>query len=138
MSREQAEQELAFLAAEIARHDRLYHERDTPEITDAEYDVIRSHPVRGHALLLEGRGATPEMLDVVLHQAGALTKARVAALTDAELARVTEDLIDVLIDRGVIQFTDLPVAAQNKLLQRRQTRATLANRLSLLGGDDVI
>lgn len=60
------------------------------------------------------------------------------ALTDAELARVTEDLIDVLIDRGVIQFTDLPVAAQNKLLQRRQTRATLANRLNLLGGDDII
>ena len=60
------------------------------------------------------------------------------ALTDAELARVTEDLLDVLIDRAVIQFTDLPVAAQNKLLQRRQTRATLANRLDLLGGDDVI
>ena len=60
------------------------------------------------------------------------------ALTDAELARVTEDLIDVLIDRAVIQFTDLPVAAQNKLLQRRQTRATLANRLDLLGGDDII
>ncbi len=60
------------------------------------------------------------------------------AMTDAELARVTEDLIDVLIDRSVIQFTDLPVAAQNKLLQRRQTRATLANRLNLLGGDDII
>lgn len=60
------------------------------------------------------------------------------ALTDADLARVTEDLIDVLIDRGVIQFTDLPVAAQNKLLQRRQTRATLSRRLSLLGADDVI
>lgn len=60
------------------------------------------------------------------------------ALTDTDLARVTEDLIDVLIDRAVIQFTDLPVAAQNKLLQRRQTRATLANRLNLLGGDDVI
>jgi hypothetical protein len=60
------------------------------------------------------------------------------ALTDTDLARVTEDLIDVLIDRGVIQFTDLPVAAQNKLLQRRQTRATLSRRLNLLGSDDVI
>jgi putative nucleotidyltransferase with HDIG domain len=36
-------------------------------LTDEEYGVIRSHPERGHALLLEGRGATPEMLDVVLH-----------------------------------------------------------------------
>ncbi len=36
-------------------------------LTDDEYQVMRSHPVRGHELLLEGRGATPEMLDVVLH-----------------------------------------------------------------------
>jgi len=73
-----------------------------------------------------------------LGTAGAAGADNPLALTDAELARVTEDLIDVLIDRAVIQFTDLPVAAQNKLLQRRQTRATLANRLDLLGGDDVI
>lgn len=37
------------------------------KLTEAEYQIIRSHPERGHALLLEGRGATPEMLDVVLH-----------------------------------------------------------------------
>lgn len=70
-----------------------------------------------------------------LTDAGALNP---LAMTDADLARVTEDLIDVLIDRGVIQFTDLPTGAQNKLLQRRQTRATFARRLNLLGGDDVI
>lgn len=50
--------------------------------------------------------------------------------TDIGLARVLEDLIDVLITRGVIQFTDLPEAAQAKLLERRQTRATLAHRLA--------
>ena len=60
------------------------------------------------------------------------------ALTDADLARVTEDLIDVLIDRAVIQFTDLPLAAQNKLLQRRQTRANLSRRLDLLGSDELL
>ncbi len=41
MTRDEAAQELAFLATEIARHDRLYHERDAPEITDAEYDALR-------------------------------------------------------------------------------------------------
>jgi hypothetical protein len=52
--------------------------------------------------------------------------------TDTGLARVLEDLIDVLITRGHIQFTDLPEAAQAKLLERRQTRANLSHRLDLL------
>ena len=60
---------------------------------------------------------------------------QVLADTDAGLARVTEDLIDILINRGVIQFTDFPHAAQAKLLQRRQTRATLSKRLRLLDDD---
>lgn len=55
--------------------------------------------------------------------------------TDTGLARVLEDLIDVLITRGLIQFTDLPDAAQVKLLERRQTRANLTNRLQLLPMD---
>ena len=55
--------------------------------------------------------------------------------SDTGLARVLEDVIDVLINRGVIQFTDLPEGAQVKLLERRQTRESLANRLQLLPDD---
>lgn len=60
--------------------------------------------------------------------------------SDAAVARVTEDLIDILITRGVIQFTDFPPAAQVKLLQRRHTRESLSNRLKLLddGENDLI
>jgi putative nucleotidyltransferase with HDIG domain len=36
-------------------------------LTDAEFTIMRSHPVRGHEMLMEGRGATPEMRKVVLH-----------------------------------------------------------------------
>jgi DNA ligase (NAD+) len=41
LTRAQASEELAALAAEIARHDRLYYQGDAPEITDAEYDRLR-------------------------------------------------------------------------------------------------
>ena len=64
------------------------------------------------------------------------SRADALSQTDIGLARVLEDLIEVLITRGLLQFTDLPEAAQTKLLERRQTRANLPHRLELLDDDN--
>ena len=37
------------------------------KLTDAEFDVMRSHPVRGYELLQEARGTVDETMDVCLH-----------------------------------------------------------------------
>lgn len=55
--------------------------------------------------------------------------------TDQELVRVIEDLIHLLTDKGVIQFTDLPSAAQRKLLSRKSLRIAI-NHLDLVEQDN--
>ncbi|MFP4209001.1 MAG: tryptophan synthase subunit beta like protein [Wenzhouxiangella sp.] len=55
--------------------------------------------------------------------------------SDVELARVVEDIINLLTDKGVIQFTELPEAAQQKLLQRKSLRRHIQH-LDLVADDD--
>ena len=41
LSELEASAELAYLAAELARHDALYHGKDAPEVSDADYDALK-------------------------------------------------------------------------------------------------
>jgi len=42
---------------------------------------------------------------------------------DIDLVRVLEDVVDLLIGRGVFRFTDLPASAQQKLMFRKNLRS---------------
>ena len=47
--------------------------------------------------------------------------------SDLELVRVLEDLVQVLVDRGLMNYTDLPDAARQKLQNRAYTRAQVGD-----------
>lgn len=49
--------------------------------------------------------------------------------------RVLEDVINVLMDKGVISFTDLPEPAQQKLLERQSLRKR-RNSIGLMSDTD--
>jgi hypothetical protein len=56
---------------------------------------------------------------------------------DAGFIRVLEDVIDVLIARGVLRMSDLPVEAQRKI-NARKSRRTHLKHLNLLDDDSGI
>ena len=61
--------------------------------------------------------------------------------SDADFIRVLEDVIDLLIDKQLIQFTEFPDAVQTKLLNRRRYRESLrsnSDNTRLLEDDDEI
>jgi hypothetical protein len=83
-------------------------ESDSPEF----FDFLRK---------IQGEGSS-ETLEKLAH-------------SDQALIRVVEDLIDTLISRDLLHFTDLPDAAQAKLLERRSLRHSV-NALSLFENED--
>lgn len=100
-------------------------------LRNASGNIISLHrePVTGGEPL---PGDHPEVL-AFLHMDG--SAAGFGSL-DANLVRVLEDLIDVLINRNVIRITDLPPEAQHKLLERKRFREHVReNSLQLLPPD---
>lgn len=56
--------------------------------------------------------------------------------SDLEMIRVLDDLIQVLTTKGVIRVTDLPPAAQAKLMDRNQAREALGGLSRLIDDDE--
>lgn len=56
--------------------------------------------------------------------------------SDLDMIRVLDDLIQVLTSKGVIRVTDLPAAAQAKLMDRTQAREALGGLNHLINDDE--
>ena len=115
---QEAAAELAALAEEIARHNRLYHTEDAPEISDADYDALRRRNSAIEAAFPQlVRGDSPS-LQVGAAPAAHLAKVRHAramtsldnAVSDEEVAgfvaRVRRFLR--LAEGGVVALTPVP------------------------------
>jgi DNA ligase (NAD+) len=103
--------ELARLSTEIDRHDKLYHDTDAPEISDADYDALRA---RNRAL--EEKFPTLVRTDSPENRVGAKTSSRFAKIKHArpmlslDNAFTDEDVADFLA--RIRNFLKLPDSAQ--------------------------
>ncbi len=68
------------------------------------------------------------------------TDSLASALGESDLAmvRVTEDLIDILISKGVFLFLDLPREVREKYTARAALRGRLTELLGLIDDDEGI
>lgn len=75
----------------------------------------------GVARFLEERGlSSPDSIRQLL------------AESDMKMVRLVDDLVDLLIEKGIIKFTDLPQAAGEKYLQRQAARKQLQTVQNLI------
>lgn len=56
---------------------------------------------------------------------------------DLDMVRVIEDVIDIMIDKNLILFTDLPDAVQNKILFKKSIR-NLSNNTSIISEEELL
>ena len=77
----------------------------------------------------------PQCLEMIL---GLHEHRKLFEQSDLALVRVLEDLITLLVDKGVLRYTDLPAAAQGKLRQRQQVRIGTTDQSPVIEGEDVL
>lgn len=58
------------------------------------------------------------------------------ALSDLATIRIVEDLIDILVRKNVIQFTELPEHAQKRIMERKRIRQKIGSHDFLV--DDIL
>ena len=63
---------------------------------------------------------------------------RGVAKASRHLSCEVEDLIDLLIGRDIINFTDLPGMAQRKLINRRALRSNMSALTNLVSDEESI
>lgn len=78
----------------------------------------------------------PEVIEFLGLDAESIAQTDEWLRSDLALARVTEDLINTMIEKGLIAFTDLPTGAQEKLIQRSNLRSELSYVASLFTSED--
>lgn len=91
---------------------------------DGDGKIISLHRSPPHRNSEEKSEFDTEIIDF-FSRSGADVQEQILAFSDKEVIRVLDDLIELLIKKGIIMLTELPQEAQDKLLRRKKVRAEI-------------
>jgi len=77
-----------------------------------------------------------EILDFLHKTISADSRKLLLSLSDMGIIRLLEDLIDLLIQKNVIFFTELPEQAQERITERKRIREKMASQDLMV--DDIL
>jgi hypothetical protein len=108
----------------------LYVERD------GEGTIIATHISPKPNASEEKSVVDEELLDFLNKTVSADSRKLLLSLSDMGIIRLLEDLIDLLIHKNIIFYTELPEQAQEKIRERKRLRQTITSQT--LTVDDIL
>ena len=100
----------------------LYVERDK----DGEISALHSYPA--HNSMEQKPAMDDEVLNFVKKNVTTDSFKLLLSLSDTNVIRIIEDLVDLLIKKNIILFTELPEQAQAKIRERKQVREEMVSQ----------
>lgn len=100
----------------------MYVERDADGKIIALHDSAK--PYAGE----QKSSIDDEILEFLYTNADADTRKLLLSLSDMGIIRLIEDLVDLLIEKNLILFTELPPHAQERIHERKQIRETMTSQ----------
>ena len=79
-----------------------------------------------------------EILDFLSNNAAEDSIFHLLDASDIGIVRVLEDLIDLLVSKNLIMFSELPVQAQKKLRSRQHMREQIAGGSLIISDEDIL
>ncbi|PCH56133.1 MAG: hypothetical protein COC15_03645, partial [Legionellales bacterium] len=79
---------------------------------------------------------TPDVEVFLQYSANEVELKQSLVSSDGDMVRVVEDLVDMLMEKQVFVFTELPEAVQTKLNARKRLRRDVNEISNLIGEDD--
>lgn len=77
-----------------------------------------------------------EILEFLHTTVSADSRKLLLSLSDMGIIRLLEDLIDLLIQKNIIHFTELPEQAQERITERKRLRETMTSQDLMV--DDIL